>query len=53
VTIAGTVFENGAVVDTRELTPPQLDALPGVTPSDSGAPQMQHMAVVRDFKISI
>lgn len=38
-------FKHGAVIDTRQQT------LPGTQPSDSGAPNMQHMAVVREFAL--
>ncbi|NUP09584.1 MAG: endonuclease/exonuclease/phosphatase family protein [Polyangiaceae bacterium] len=47
VTIGQTTFPNGAVIDTRVYSP-----LADISPAqlnDSGAPSMQHMAVVRDF----
>ncbi len=47
--IAGVEFPNGMVFDSRVFTP--LDQLAPVRKEDSGVPQMQHMAVVRDFKI--
>jgi len=42
-------FTNGLVVDTRVYTPTN-DLLPAVA-TNSGAFQMQHMAVVRDFTV--
>ena len=42
-------FAEGLVFDSRVFVP--LDAVPPVQASDSAAPQMQHMAVVRDFLI--
>ncbi len=47
VDIGGAVFPNGLVFDSRTFAP--LSALPPVQASDSGARNMQHMAVVRDF----
>jgi hypothetical protein len=49
VNLAGTEFENGLIFDTRVFTP--LDKLPPAQPGDSGLPQMQHMAVIRDFRV--
>ncbi|MFN7141375.1 MAG: endonuclease/exonuclease/phosphatase family protein, partial [Limisphaerales bacterium] len=40
---------NGLVFDSRVFTP--LSAVPPVQTSDSAAFQMQHMAVIKDFKI--
>lgn len=45
------VFADGLVFDTRVFTP-ITDAPPALT-SDSSAPQMQHMAVVRDFLVPL
>lgn len=42
-------FPGGLVVDTRVYEP--LSDLPGAQKTDSAAPSMQHMAVVRDFEI--
>ena len=47
VKIAGLEFSSGLILDSRVFTP--LDAVPPVQAGDSTAPQMQHMAVVRDF----
>jgi endonuclease/exonuclease/phosphatase family metal-dependent hydrolase len=47
VVIGAAHFDTGLVVDTRVYTP-IADLAPALT-SDSGAPSMQHMAVVRDF----
>jgi len=49
VTIGSNVFGHGLVVDTRVFTP--ISALAPAVASDSGAPSMQHMAVVRDFAL--
>jgi len=49
VTIGAASFLNGLVVDTRIYTP-IADLAPALT-GDSGAPSMQHMAVVRDFTL--
>lgn len=49
VEIGGKTFPNGLVFDSRVFTP--LDALKPIQPTDSAAPNMQHMAVVRDFRI--
>ncbi len=49
--IGGSSFESGAVIDTRVFTP--LSALSPAVLSDSGAPSMQHMAVVRDFALPL
>lgn len=40
-------FADGLVFDTRDF--PTLERLAPVQPADSLAPQMQHMAVIRDF----
>lgn len=49
VKIAGAEFPNGMVFDSRVFKP--LEPLAPVRKEDSGLPQMQHMAVVRDFQI--
>ncbi|XXY36801.1 lamin tail domain-containing protein [Sorangium sp. So ce260] len=49
VVIGGSSFANGLVVDTRVYTP--LSELSPAHLSDSGASNMQHMGVVRDFMI--
>lgn len=49
VEIADKKFPDGLVFDTRVFEP--LEALPPAQKGDSGAPNMQHMAVVRDFVI--
>lgn len=49
VTIGGTQFANGAVIDTRVYTP--LSEIAPAQAGDSAAPSMQHMAVVKDFQI--
>jgi endonuclease/exonuclease/phosphatase family metal-dependent hydrolase len=45
------VFPSGLVVDTRVFTP--LSLLPGADASDSAAANMQHMAIVRDFRLDV
>lgn len=46
-------FENGLVFDSRIFSDEQLAThFPPVRKNDSGAPQMQHMAVVRDFLLN-
>ena len=47
VRIADQDFPAGLVFDTRVFTP--ISAVPPAQLEDSDAPQMQHMAVVRDF----
>ena len=49
VTIGQSVFSAGAVIDTRVYTP--LSEIAPAQQGDSGAPSMQHMAVVKDFHI--
>ena len=49
VKLADAEFPNGLVFDSRVFEP--LDKVAPVQKSDSGVPNMQHMAVVRDFKI--
>ncbi len=49
VVIAGKTFPHGLVFDSRTFTP--LDDLKPIQATDSAAPNMQHMAVIRDFKI--
>jgi endonuclease/exonuclease/phosphatase family metal-dependent hydrolase len=43
-------YTNGLVFDSRVYTP--LSDVPPVVSTDSGASQMQHMGVVKDFKIT-
>ncbi len=46
-------FDDGLVFDSRSYSQDELDAaFSPVRQGDSGAPQMQHMAVVRDFLIA-
>ena len=47
VKVAGQEFPHGLVFDSRAFWP--LDQVPPVQATDSAAPQMQHMAVVKDF----
>jgi len=47
--VAGQKFPHGLVFDSRTFTP--LNDVPPVLAGDSGVPNMQHMAVVRDFLI--
>jgi len=49
LTIGQSVFPAGAVIDTRVYTP--LSEIAPALSGDSGAPSMQHMAVVKDFQI--
>ncbi len=49
VTLAGESFPGGLVFDSRVFEP--LSAVPPIQESDSAAPNMQHMAVVRDFLV--
>jgi endonuclease/exonuclease/phosphatase family metal-dependent hydrolase len=49
VRLAGREFAQGLVFDSRVFEP--LAKLPPVQKGDSGVPFMQHMAVVRDFRI--
>lgn len=49
VELGGDRFDSGLVLDTRVFRP--LSAVAPAQPNDSGVPQMQHMAVVRDFLI--
>lgn len=44
-------FPKGLVFDSRVYTP--LTDVPGVQQGDSGAPNMQHMAVIKDFTIPV
>lgn len=46
---ASTTFAHGAVIDTRVYTP--IGDLAPAVAGDSGAPSMQHLAVVRDFAL--
>lgn len=49
VAIGSSRFEHGFVADTRVYAP--ISDLAPALASDSGAPSMQHMAVVRDFAL--
>lgn len=49
VVLAGKEFPHGLVFDSRIFEP--LDRVPPVRRGDSGVPFMQHLAVVRDFRI--
>ncbi|MBE2181457.1 MAG: endonuclease/exonuclease/phosphatase family protein [Chthoniobacterales bacterium] len=49
VEIGAQEFPRGLVFDSRVFTP--LADVPPVQPGDSAAPNMQHMAVIRDFLI--
>lgn len=49
VKLAGKEFEDGLVFDTRVFEP--LDQVPPAQEGDSGLQQMQHMAVIRDFRV--
>ena len=49
VKVAGQEFPRGLVFDTRVFEP--LEMLPRAQKGDSGVPFMQHMAVVRDFRL--
>jgi len=49
VELAGQRFPHGLVFDSRVFEP--LEKVPPVQRGDSAAPFMQHMAVVRDFRI--
>jgi endonuclease/exonuclease/phosphatase family metal-dependent hydrolase len=51
VTLGANVFGHGAVIDTRVYSP-IVDLSPAVA-GDSGAVNMQHMAVVRDFALPV
>ena len=51
VTLGANVFAHGAVIDTRVYSP-IADLTPAVA-GDSGALNMQHMAVVRDFALPV
>ncbi len=50
VAIGAQTFDAGLVFDSRVYTP--LADVPPVLQGDSAAPQMQHMAVVRDYVIA-
>jgi hypothetical protein len=47
VKLGGVEFDEGLVFDTRVFEP--LEKVAPAQEGDSGLPQMQHMAVVRDF----
>ena len=51
VKLAGKEFPDGLVFDTRVFGP--LDQVSPAQESDSGLQQMQHMAVIRDFRIPV
>ncbi len=51
VVIGASTFPGGAVIDTR-IYDPLADLAPAMM-NDSGAPSMQHMAVVRDFDVPV
>lgn len=48
--IGSRTFANGLVFDSRDYTP--LSDVPPIVATDSGASMMQHMAVVKDFRIN-
>jgi len=50
VVIGTNSFTNGLVFDSRVM--PYLSDISPVQPTDSGATQMQHMGIVKDFKIT-
>ena len=47
--VGSSVFDAGLVIDTRDYLP--LSDLAPALQSDSAAPNMQHMGVLRDFVI--
>ncbi|MEO6184456.1 MAG: endonuclease/exonuclease/phosphatase family protein [Verrucomicrobiota bacterium] len=49
VVLVSQIFSNGLVFDSRVYNP--LSNVPPVLATDSGVSNMQHMAVVKDFKI--
>ncbi len=49
VKIGAASFDHGLVFDSRVFMP--LSDLPPVKQNDSGAPNMQHMAVIKDFEL--
>ena len=51
VVLGGMTFANGLVFDTRKFSP--LSAAAPALMADSDAPNMQHMAVVRDFLLPV
>ena len=52
--VGGLTFPDGLVFDSRTFDQDELDEhFPPVLRGDSGAPQMQHMAVVRDFLVPV
>jgi hypothetical protein len=51
VKVGASTFPNGAVVDTRVWLP--ISEVSPALASDSGAPSMQHMAVVKDFQLPL
>lgn len=54
VEIGELAFLRGLVFDSRIYSPEELaESFPGVRPNDSGAPGMQHMAVVREFAVPV
>ncbi len=51
VKIGSEVFDNGLVFDSRVDNP--LNDVAPVERNDSGARNMQHMAVIRDFELDL
>ncbi|TPW10127.1 MAG: endonuclease/exonuclease/phosphatase family protein [bacterium] len=51
VQVGSQTFPNGLVFDSRQFRP--LSDVAPVESSDSGAPNMQHMAIVKDFEIPL
>lgn len=47
--LGGVTFPDGLVFDTRAF--PKLDSVPPARRADSDAPEMQHMAVIRDIAL--
>jgi hypothetical protein len=45
------IFQDGGVIDTRTMSPALMQALGNVRSGDSDVDGMQHMAVVKDFKL--
>ncbi len=51
LTLSNSTYNNGLVFDSRVYTP--LNEVPPIQLGDSGVSGMQHMAVVRDFRIML
>jgi endonuclease/exonuclease/phosphatase family metal-dependent hydrolase len=49
--VGASTFTNGLVADTREYSP--VSEIAPAFASDSGASQMQHMAVVKDYQLPV